>query len=287
VDEDEFLPEMPSASDETEEQDFESDDEFLAFEAGAPLEEEYDDWGEGMPRSRTPAIVAVVSTAVILLAIIAYVLWQPGTPTRTEDPQLGSVLTTDEQPADEPAPAEEPGEPTPDEAPEPEAPEPDPEAEGSEASEPTATSEPAETSAPSEAPPAEPTPTVAPAPEPVVASTLPAPTTTTPPPPTTTPAPTPEPTAPPSATPAQLVDEGWGKVDRGDLNGAALAFQSALELAPRDAVANFGYGYVLANQGLPQEAGPFLCRALQEAGADVETERETLAVLTEHGLSCE
>ncbi|MBW2254242.1 MAG: hypothetical protein JRI25_06540 [Deltaproteobacteria bacterium] len=274
------------------EDDLDSDDEFLAFDAGGDFEEEYDDWGGGMPRSRTPIIVAVVATAVILVAIVAYALWQPRAPSNIGEPQLGSVLTADEPLADEPTPPalEEEPEGGPGVA---GVPEPTTEASSTgetDTVEPPGASEPpvaAEPEPPETEPEGGPRAPVL-APEPVATVAMPSPTTSPSPPPASVPTPVPEPTPPPpTITAAQLVDDGWVKVDHGDLAGAAQAFQKALEIAPRDAVANFGYGYVRANQGLPQEARPFLCRALQQAGDDVQTERETLAVLTETGLSCE
>jgi len=258
-----------------EDHDLDSDEEFLAFDTAGDLEEPYDDWRGAASHSRTPLIVAAVATVVIVVALLAYALWPPRSAPRSDEPQLGSVLTVEES-AEVPASTEEA------EA-EAEALASAPEEEVLPSSEDT---EAVEASAEPETtlPEPEPEPRVSP-PEPVATVTVPPPTTSPTPPPTA--APEPEPPPSPPTTPAQLVDEGWMKVDRGDLTGAAEAFRQALEITPLDAVANFGYGYVLANQDLPQEARPFLCRALEQVGTDIQTEREIHAILSEKGLTCE
>ena len=103
--------------------------------------------------------------------------------------------------------------------------------------------EPAEAPEPVEAP--EPEPAEAPEPEPAEA-------------PEPEPAPEPAP-APRGPSVAALVERGWEQID-GNPSAASRAFREALERAPDNADANYGYGYVLLLQSHP-DAAYYLCAA--------------------------
>lgn len=128
-------------------------------------------------------------------------------------------------------------------------------------------------------PEAEVAPPTAPEPAPVAPAAAPAPR----PAPAVAPAPRPAP-APRGPSRRSLIDRGWSLVES-DPVAAAAAFDDALALRPGDAEANYGYGYALIRQGNPPASRLYLCRAL--VGADVETQREVNALLTNNGLNCD
>jgi hypothetical protein len=118
-------------------------------------------------------------------------------------------------------------------------------------------------------------------PEPVAA-----PEPTPPPEPVAAPEPPPTPKPVVSARPSRntLIARGWAAVES-DQERATQAFGEVLASNPADYEANYGYGYALLEKGLPQEAQPYLCRALPSA--DVTIKREVSSLLSRNGLSCE
>lgn len=99
---------------------------------------------------------------------------------------------------------------------------------------------------------------------------------------TPSPAVTPEPT---SSSYITLVEQGWGALERNDLQAAFAAFERAVKVAPLGVDANYGLGYTLLQRGRTTEATRYLCRAGERAvGND---KREIEGVLRHRGLTCE
>jgi len=217
--------------------------------------------------SRGPLVVAFVATLLIVVAIIAYLLWPPSTPQKSE-PDLGSILPS--EPVEQPAPV---------------APEPGAEPAGTEAA--AAAETPADEAAAEPEPSAEPEPggtasaEPAPAPEPEgAASAEPVPSSAPPP----SPEPAPSPAPAPTRSVAELVDAGWSQGDAGDYAAAARTFRQAVAQDPSSADAHYGLGYALVETGHASDAIPHLCEA--RAKGDLETRREAGGILEKNHLTC-
>jgi len=98
------------------------------------------------------------------------------------------------------------------------------------------------------------------------------------------PTPTPKPVVRARPSRATLIAQGWAAVEQ-DQERATQSFGQVLASNPEDYEANYGYGYALLEKGLPQEAQPYLCRALPSA--DVTIKREVSSLLSRNGLSCD
>jgi len=107
--------------------------------------------------------------------------------------------------------------------------------------------------------------------------------------PPTAPAPDPEPEPEPEPAPPQgvdaLVKAGWAVADR-NVSKAEEHFRSAIAQSPRHALANYGYAYVLLEQGRRSAAQAPLCTAIYAAGNDMEMSRELESLRKRHDMSC-
>ena len=82
----------------------------------------------------------------------------------------------------------------------------------------------------------------------------------------------------------ELVEAGWTAVDANDNSAAARLFKQAIAKEFDHAVANYGLGYVLVQQGRSSEARGPLCRALPRA--NTTDRRHIEQMLTQIGMSC-
>jgi hypothetical protein len=224
-------------------------------------------------RSAVPMIAGGALTLVVLAALVWFLFLrpqQPTTPAASAPPvPEAPAAPAAEEPAQAAPAAEEPA------AEQPAAEQPaaeQPAAEQPAAEEPAkAAVEPAAEPAKAAAEPAKAAPTPA---EPAKAAAEPAKA-------------TPPPAASSSSTSVStLIDRAWGAVDRGSVSQAATEFQAALAKDSANAVANYGYGYVLLQQGQTGSATTYLCRALANAGGDVETRRDVEGLLRSNAITC-
>jgi Tfp pilus assembly protein PilF len=94
---------------------------------------------------------------------------------------------------------------------------------------------------------------------------------------------TPPTPAPVASNASNLIDRGWGVVDRSP-SQAAKYFKQALDMDSGNYDANLGYGYVLMKLDKLIDAQRYLCRARRSPV--VETQREATQFLLNHGLTC-
>lgn len=80
------------------------------------------------------------------------------------------------------------------------------------------------------------------------------------------------------------MNQGWANADS-DVGAAKAAFKAALDQAPGNVDANYGYGYVLIKSGQPAAAKPYLCVGLKRG--DTDTKREAQGFLSRNGLTCD
>lgn len=102
-----------------------------------------------------------------------------------------------------------------------------------------------------------------------------------------TPAPAPPPKVVPPAEPTEsvtkLIKRGWDLADD-DRPKAEKLFRRAVDLAPADDEAAYGYGYVLLMQGREADATKYLCRARKAQRAD--TRQDVNGMIANYGLKC-
>lgn len=99
----------------------------------------------------------------------------------------------------------------------------------------------------------------------------------------------PEPTTP--RTPAKktattVTERGWRSVDRKRWADAEKYFVDALKLRPNHAPASYGLGYISQQRGDTNAAKTYYCKALSDAGRDVDLKREVEAGLRKLGATC-
>lgn len=82
-----------------------------------------------------------------------------------------------------------------------------------------------------------------------------------------------------------LVKSGWEAADR-DISYAEDQFRQAISQRPSHALANYGYAYVLLEQGRKVTAQAPLCTAIYAARGDTEMSRELEALRKRHDMSC-
>ena len=83
---------------------------------------------------------------------------------------------------------------------------------------------------------------------------------------------------------AALVKRGWDNLDS-NAGAAKTSFRQALDKQPAHAEANYGYGYLLLQEGNASGARSYLCKAM--TSSDVDTRNEVTGVMGAANLSCD